>query len=518
MGMKKDAEKMFGLRRAASGLWSARLSIPRNRWKDVGQAFQTKSGIRQDFVKSLQTKDKQEAIQRRDAALAALRSVVNEKLREIGKPPLGGEWEASGMGITEKAVVDALSARKQIDQASDAYEPVQDAYGNVNENIPATEQEHVKHVLTEFAAEFSEKLPPAEGRRYLQTFMGVLEGQETPLEPLAERWLTDARRLVSTGLVNRHRRVLAIFWKYLDSVGVARVVQKVDKRQARRFREWLIDKGKEANTVNSYLSSLRSFWTWLDDAGEVSDSNPWSGMSGGLKKLAKKDAKARGEKRPFTDDELLLLLKGQPSSRQRAQMIKDVFRLGLLTGARQNELCSLTRGRVVVPADPAELWGIEVTEDVSKTENSVRTIPLHPLAREIVERGLKDCTSQQADDLDASLFPECPPGGEDNKKGWTFSKDFLRYRKAVLGDEGNGTDFHSTRRCFSTFMEVARANGVTACTDLVIDHLIGHKAERLAANTYAAKQLDWSLYSEAILGMVEKGMSEKVRAALRGEE
>lgn len=85
MGMKKDAETMFGLRRAASGLWSARLSIPRNRWKDVGQAFQTKSGIRQDFVKSLQTKDKQEAIQRRDAALAALRSVVNEKLREIGQ-------------------------------------------------------------------------------------------------------------------------------------------------------------------------------------------------------------------------------------------------------------------------------------------------------------------------------------------------------------------------------------------------------------------------------------------------
>lgn len=66
-------------------------------------------------------------------------------------------------------------------------------------------------------------------------------------------------------------------------------------------------------------------------------------------------------------------------------------------------------------------------------------------------------------------------------------------------------------------MEVARANGVTACTDLVIDHLIGHKAERLAANTYAAKQLDWSLYSEAILGMVEKGMSEKVRAAMLDE-
>ncbi|WP_155467982.1 DUF6538 domain-containing protein [Acetobacter pasteurianus] len=498
--------------------YSVRFNVPEDRRADVGKVFGAKSGMKDEIVRTLGTRDYREAVKRRDAALAAIRKEVNAKLTDANLPPLHGDYVPNWWAAPEKAVEAGLHYKKQIDQASEAYEPCEGIVpGTIAEGAPTSEKEHIRAVVADLVLEASEKLPPAEGLRYYNTVMGIAEGQETPLEPLAERWLADARRLVSNGLLKRHRRVLAIFLEYLDSVGVARVVQKVDKRQARRFREWLIAQGKEANTVNSYLSSLRSFWTWLDDAGEVSDSNPWSGMSGGLKKLAKKDAKARGEKRPFTDDELLLLLKGQPSSRQRAQMIKDVFRLGLLTGARQNELCSLTRGRVVVPDDPAELWGVEVTEDVSKTENSVRTIPLHPLAREIVERRLKDCTSQLDGDLDASLFPECPPGGEDNKRGWTFSKDFLRYRKAVLGDEGNGTDFQSTRRCFSTFMEVARANGVTACTDLVIDHLIGHKAERLAANTYAAKQLDWSLYSEAILGMVEKGMSEKVRAAMLDE-
>ncbi|WP_156476966.1 hypothetical protein [Acetobacter malorum] len=84
---------MFGLKRAASGLWSARLSIPipRDRWQDVGQAYGTKSGIRQEFLKSLQTHDKQEAVKRRGPALEALCFQVNEKRAAIGKPHLEGD-------------------------------------------------------------------------------------------------------------------------------------------------------------------------------------------------------------------------------------------------------------------------------------------------------------------------------------------------------------------------------------------------------------------------------------------
>lgn len=289
-------------------------------------------------------------------------------------------------------------------------------------------------------------------------------------------------------------------------------VQKVDKKLARRFREWIEDR-KAANTVNAYLSSLRSFWTWLVDAGEV-EGNPWAGMSRGLKKIAKRDISPDAEKRPFTEQEMLALLTGEPNSRdpRMVLMLHDVFRLGLLTGARQNELCSLTVGRVVVPDNPEELWGISITRDVAKTDNSVRTIPLHPLVRPIIERRL--IAAKGTGEPDAPLFPECPPGGADHKRGWTFSKHFLRYRHQIMGEEGNGTDFHSTRRCFATFMETALANGAAACTELVCDHLIGHKSERLAANTYAAKRFDWSLYSEAILGMVDKGVPERVREAL----
>ena len=526
---KKDAE-MFGLKQTGGKTWSARLSIPRDRWQDVGEAFGTKSGIKQDLVMSLQTRDKNEAIQRRGAALEALRSQVNEKLAESGKPPLEGDWKPRT--VTERAVNDALFAKQQIENASTAYAPAKNADGSVDEYVPTNEQEHLRHVLTEQAEDVSQGLDDAEGAEYLATFMDTLDGIATPLGPLVDRWLASESKQVSNGLIARHRRVLSMFGEFLhhdsgltgkpnpeSAVAILRAfpLQRVDKKLARRFREWA-EEEKAANTVNSYLSSLRTFWTWLVRAGEA-ENNPWSGMADGLKKLAKKEARARGDKRPFTETELLALLTGEPNSRKLGPMIKEVLRLGLLTGARQNELCSLTVDRVVIPPDnPEQLWGIRVTEDVAKTDNSVRTIPLHPLVRPIIERRL--AAALASGEPDAPLFPECPPGGEDNKRGWTFSKSFLRYRKAVLGatgaagDAGNGTDFHSTRRCFITFMETALAKGASACTELVCDHLIGHKSERLAANTYAAKQFHWPVYEAAILGMVDKGLPESVRQVL----
>lgn len=120
---KKDAE-VFGLKRAASGLWSARLSTPRDRWQDVGKAYGTRSSIRQEFLKSLQTHDKQEAIRRRGPALDALRTQVNGRLEAIGKKPLSGDW-VPDWATPEKAIEAGLRYRQRIEQASDDYDPAE---------------------------------------------------------------------------------------------------------------------------------------------------------------------------------------------------------------------------------------------------------------------------------------------------------------------------------------------------------------------------------------------------------
>ena len=76
-----EDDDMHGLRRTGGQAYSARLSIPRDRWADAGKAFGTKTGIKQEVVRSLGTREKQEAIRRRDKALAAMR----EDLDEIGR-------------------------------------------------------------------------------------------------------------------------------------------------------------------------------------------------------------------------------------------------------------------------------------------------------------------------------------------------------------------------------------------------------------------------------------------------
>lgn len=70
---------MRALKKTGGDTWSARLSIPRNRWADVGEAYGTKSGIKQEVIRSLGTRDKHEALRRRDKALAVLRAEVGPR-------------------------------------------------------------------------------------------------------------------------------------------------------------------------------------------------------------------------------------------------------------------------------------------------------------------------------------------------------------------------------------------------------------------------------------------------------
>jgi hypothetical protein len=63
------------------GAYFARLIIPKARRADVGKAYKTASGVRREVVRTLQTSNRGEALQRLPEALAALRQEVDEKLR-----------------------------------------------------------------------------------------------------------------------------------------------------------------------------------------------------------------------------------------------------------------------------------------------------------------------------------------------------------------------------------------------------------------------------------------------------
>lgn len=133
-------------------------------------------------------------------------------------------------------------------------------------------------------------------------------------------------------------------------------------------------------------------------------------------------------------------------------------------------------------------------------------MPLHPLVRPIIERRLAAAIA--TGEPDASLFPDCPPGGPAGKRGYYFSKRFTEFRRDVLSKESDGlVSFHSFRKCFGTFMRRAAVAGVSECQLAVAQKLMGHKPQTITEITYMEAEMPWPVYEAAIKGMVEKGMS-----------
>jgi integrase len=198
------------------------------------------------------------------------------------------------------------------------------------------------------------------------------------------------------------------------------------------------------------------------------EQNPWQGQG----TFGRRTRGAAKSKRPYGEGELVKLLRADPSEvigRGYGAAIADLLRLGLLTGARLNELCELRAEDV-----RREQRAIRIRE--GKTENATRIIPVHDAVWAIVARRVQEAGQQE-------LFPELKPGGPDRKRSWYVSKRFTEFRRRVLGED-DSVDFHSLRRTFATYLE--RASTLTPAVNAsVIAELMGHAKQTLALNTYS---------------------------------
>ncbi|WP_408872872.1 hypothetical protein [Gluconobacter roseus] len=504
------------------GLYYVRFIIPKDRWQDAGEVLGSRTGTRKDILKSLQTRTHKDALRLRDAALEAIRKQLNRRLVDAGLAPLHGvdvpDWLDEELMLTE-----ALEARRKIASASDT-----DDFYDENTGISESPRDRVVEGMDCFLEDRAHKLDHAgkDGARYQTRFREIATGARTPFALVMDRWMKDRESEVGPSAISLDRAAFNLFSRYLahsqdleepeDLMGFlrAQVIEDIPEMVLGGFAEWLLnDQDKAAKTVSCRISSLKGMWSFAIQKHILKGPNPWNGATAGLKRKA---GKKKTEVRPFTEDELIRLLSADPDEKRRwawGPAIRDLMRLALLTGARLNELASLTVGRVLNrDGTEGELWGIQVTDEEAKTKNSIRRIPLHPLVQPIIARRLKEAGEGNTD---APLFPECKPGGTGGKRSHVVSQRFTDFRRDVLGRESDKiVDFHSFRRSFITCSEQANAHGAAACTELVRDHLTGHKPISLAGNTYAAKDLGWDLYSRAVLGVVEKGIPEAVRNAL----
>ena len=235
-------------------------------------------------------------------------------------------------------------------------------------------------------------------------------------------------------------------------------------------------------TVNKHMAFLIDFYAWCIEKGDIAPGhNPFAGLLHKKKMVAKHSGK-----RILWSPEQLQDLFSSPvwtgchSPRYHSKpgdiIIEDakfwVPLLGLYTGMRENEICSLGV-KDVVWDEEARCWIAIVRK--GKTVNAPRSIPLHAV---IIEIGfIEYCKAAEAK-KHKQIFPALKPNNADDSFGKAFTKWFTRYRQNV-GIYQRYRDFHSLRHMFDTAIE-RKVNMNTA----LVRRVMGHAPTGEAAEAY----------------------------------
>ena len=274
------------------------------------------------------------------------------------------------------------------------------------------------------------------------------------LDALAEEWAVTSN---SKTVQFQRRQVYAQLRLFLganvspDSVTDAQAATFVDTQ--------LANSRYSPNTRRYRLSALRAFWGWMGShLFAPRNRNPWKGF-----RLQSNDDVA-SKKRSYTMPELVTLFSGNPTY----PTLREVMALALYTGARIDEVCSLSQGDITFVRGAAFARIAK-----SKTKAGIRTIAVvHSIPLGIVKaRYRKNASAKE------QLFPELKGGGYDRKLSWHVGQAF-RYHRNGRGLTG-ATDFHSLRRTFITRLENLAVDQVR------IARYVGHSLPTIAFTVYS---------------------------------
>lgn len=305
-------------------------------------------------------------------------------------------------------------------------------------------------------AESAERVEALHGEARAQVFAAIAFGKDDAIGPMFEQWQSEGH-VQAKERANR-ATVAKVFLEWLDAHKVAPTVRSVTRPLAGRFVSDDLTPRPRA-TASKYLSTLRSFWRWLETKG-ATEGNPWERHA-----LPRRPVSRDDMKRAFTDDEVTKLLAGPATPAMR-----DMMLVAALSGMRMEEIASL-RVRDVVER------GFDIPK--AKTLAGQRSVPIHSQIAELVTKRTKDKASE------ARLFPEIVSASKLERLAPAFSKAFTKYRRRVGVDEvpegvrGSVVDFHSWRRWFMTKAERA---GIAATT---IQAVVGHKRGNIALDVYS---------------------------------
>lgn len=290
----------------------------------------------------------------------------------------------------------------------------------------------------------------AERERAALTLVGKVTGDMVPISEELGRYMDQEG--VRASYAARTRTAAKALTDWLIANCHADNIHAVTGRVADQFAD-SVASGRTVQTLNSYISALSAYWSWLRRRHIVA-SNPWAGLS-----RREVDRSANAAKRPFTDDEIVALLSGPAKA-----PLRDMMLLAALTGMRQAEIGNLR-------VRDAE-GGVFVISK-SKTTAGERSVPIHSDLAGLVARRAEG----KAPD-DYLLEELTAPASRPERRGYKVAEWFTAYRRDLgldarkAGRRQSDADFHSFRRWFATKAEQAGQ------PPHLISAVLGHKEGR----------------------------------------
>lgn len=327
----------------------------------------------------------------------------------------------------------------------------------------------------------AEELSKGESTHLAKPFVSAAQGTSIPINDYLDAYIEDtAYRPKSASDL---KRVMSWLEEWMMRKRLPPTLDSVTQPVAGDFMRYMVNtRSLSRKAASKYLSFVRGYWVWLEEHGHrPRSSSPWLGRLPKSKPPPRATVLEPDEgKRPFTDDEVVKLLTGNPTN---SHMV-DLMTIAALSGMRIEE-CYLLRVQDTVGG----IFSIRA----GKTVNAVRRVPIHSALEATVAR-----LSEGKDPLDYLIDPQAELLEKTDLRSQAASKAFGHYRRGLGIDERpNGkrqsnVDFHSFRRWFHAKARDALNAGAQGFTAWTLSELVGHGTKdagplELTMKTYPGK-------------------------------
>lgn len=425
--------------RAGSKVWQVKVKVP----KGAGGPGQ--------IARSLETRDRAEAVRRTPVVVAEIRVEIEARRRAL---------QAASEASTAPQVppVDELKSWWSARRVPDPFKVGR--FVIPEELLPqwdATLEDILGDPVNADNGRSGPRYAP-EREAAAKSLVGLTTGSRIPVGNELDRYL--AQEGVKASYASRTKSAVRRLGDWLATRPSGDDINAVNGRAADEFAESLTA-GRSTATLNSLISALSAYWDWMRRRRLV-ESNPWVGQA---RRVV--DRSLNANKRPFTDDEVVRLLSGSASA-----TLHDMMRLAALSGMRMTEIGNLRVG---------DIEGEAFVVRESKTAAGRRSVPVHPDLEQLVARRTagKSPTDYLIEELTA-------PPSRQQRRGGKVGEWFTAYRRDLEldarqdGRRQSDIDFHSFRRWFITKAEQAEN------AEPLIQAVVGHKRPGVTLGTYSA--------------------------------